>query len=261
MGHNSDIKKKQSGQPKILPAQSIRRFLVVLSALLFPVTMLYFSPGMVFKGARLGVLSGSYFTFAALFISALAFGRAWCGWLCPVAGFSCMLHTVNGKAYCTPKAKQLKYIIWVLWLIAIAGVAVFIGGGYHAIDLLLGTERGISIHNISLMAVYYIVLGVIVSSSLLLGRRGFCHTLCWMAPFMVFGRKLGNALRLCSLRLVANIGTCSGCGRCEKLCPMGLPLKSMLASGNLEHTDCILCGICSDICPANALNIKFSAPE
>lgn len=44
----------------------IRRALLLGAALLFPVTMLYFSPGIVFRGARLGILSGSYYKFRAI---------------------------------------------------------------------------------------------------------------------------------------------------------------------------------------------------
>lgn len=244
-----------------LRKQNIRSFLTVLSALLFPVTMVYFSPGMVFRGARLGVISGSYLTFALLFLSAIVFGRAWCGWLCPVAGFSDMLQTVNGRPYTTHKAKMVKYIIWVAWIVAIACVAVFIGGGFSSVDPFLGTENGISIYSVSLMAVYYIVLGVIVISSLLLGRRGFCHTLCWMAPFLILGRKLANIFRVRSLRLSANANPCSGCGKCDTACPMSLPVRAMVESNKLEHTDCTLCDICVNTCPNKKLMIGFRPPR
>lgn len=243
-----------------LRKQNVRRFFTVLSALLFPVTMVYFSPGMVFKGARLGILSGSYITFALLFLCAIAFGRAWCGWLCPVAGFSDMLQTVNGRPYTTLKAKRVKYVIWAVWILAIAGVAIFVGGGFSSIDPFLGTEKGISIHSVSLMAVYYIVIGVIVTSSLLLGRRGFCHTLCWMAPFMVLGRKLANVLKLRSLRLSANDNPCSGCGQCNAVCPMSLPVQAMAEGNRLEHADCTLCDICASACPNKKLMISFCRP-
>ena len=241
-----------------LRSQNIRRFLTVLSALLFPVTMIYFSPGMVFKGARLGILSGSYLTFFLLFLSAIFFGRAWCGWLCPVAGFSDMMQPVNGRPYTIRKAKRIKYIIWAIWIAAIACVVIFVGGGFSSVDLLLGTEKGISIHNISLIAVYYIVIGTIVTSSLLFGRRGFCHTFCWMAPFLVLGRKLGNVLKLRSLRLSANDNPCSGCGECEFACPMSLPVQEMVSRNDLEHVDCILCDICVNTCPDKKISISFS---
>jgi len=241
--------------------QKARKLLGLVSALLFPVTMLYFSPGMVFRGARLGVLSGSYITFAILFISAVVFGRAWCGWLCPVAGLSEMALPVRNEPFRADRLKVTKYIIWVIWLIAIAFVVVAVGGGFRHIDPLLGTYKGISIHNASLLLAYYFVVGIIMAASLLAGKRGFCHTLCWMAPFMVLGRKLGNTLRLPALRLTARNEPCSGCRSCETFCPMSLPVPEMVRRGAMEHIDCILCGACADACANQVLLLSFRRPE
>ena len=38
---------------------------------------------------------------------------------------------------------------------------------------------------------------------MLAGRRAGCHTICWMAPFMIIGRKLRNLVAWPSLRLTA----------------------------------------------------------
>jgi len=234
-------------------SQKIRRSLVLGSALLFPVTMIYFSPGMVFRGARLGVLSGSYITFFVLFVASVFFGRAWCGWLCPAAGFSEIAQQLNNSPFKANRMKNLKYWIWIVWLIAIASVVFFVGGGFKSIDPFLGTNRGISIHNISLLAAYYMVVGIIVVSSLTLGRRGFCHSLCWMAPFMVLGRKLCNASRLPALRLSAKTERCAGCQVCESVCPMSLPVKHMVNTRSIENVDCVLCGACVKACPKQVL--------
>lgn len=241
--------------------QRTRRLLAIASALLFPVTMVYFSPAMVFRGARLGILSGSYLTFAALLAGALVFGRAWCGWLCPVAGFSELLQTADSRPYRSEKAKTIKYVVWVFWLVAIALVATLVGGGFSSVDPLLGTEYGISIHSLPMLAVYYLVIGLIVGTTLLLGRRGFCHTLCWMAPFMVLGRKLSNLLRLRALRLTADADRCRTCGRCDEVCSMSLPVAEMVRDGTLEHADCILCGVCVDACPSRALSLRLRPPD
>jgi hypothetical protein len=41
-------------------------------------------------------------------------------------------------------------------------------------------------------------------------RSGFigCHTICWMAPFMIIGRWIRNRFAWPSLRLVANSASC-----------------------------------------------------
>jgi len=242
---------------KMKKRQRTRKFLMVLSALLFPVTMLYFSPGMVFRGARTGVLSGSYITFALLFLSALLFGRGFCGWICPGGGFGEICRLVDDRPLGSEKLNRVKYVIWVIWLAALAGVAVFVGGGFHSVDPLLGTERGFSIHSLSLYGFYYLVIGIILTLSLTAGRRGFCHTLCWMAPFMVLGRKIRNRFRWFSLHLKGNRELCRECGACEKVCPMSLPVRKMVKENRMENSECILCGACEDSCPAGAVRLVF----
>ena len=238
--------------------QKIRRFVLIVSALLFPITMIYLSPGMVFRGARLGILSGSYIIFMLLFLSAIFVGRLWCAWLCPAGGLCDVMQAVNANGYTTPRLKRVKYVIWVVWLAAITGVVIFVGKGFSSVDFFLGTYKGISIHSIALMVVCYGVVGFILINALFLGKRGFCHTFCWMAPFMVLGRKLGNRLNVKAWRLSVNgDASCSNCKQCENTCPMSLPIAQMLGEGHTEHMDCILCGECAATCPNQKLSMRW----
>jgi ferredoxin-type protein NapH len=239
----------------------IRKALLLCSALLFPVTMLYFSPGIVFRGARLGILSGSYLTFALLFLSSIILGRAWCGFLCPGGGFGQIACSVNNKPFKQNRLKTVKFVVWIVWLMAITLVVIFVGGGFHSIDPFLGTKRGISLHSLSLFPFYYMVVGIILALSFSLGRRGFCHTLCWMAPFMILGRALRNAIRTPALQLTANPSQCTDCGACRKVCPMSLPVPELVAQGMMEHRDCILCGECVRACMQGVLIMEFGRPE
>ena len=61
----------------------IRKTLLFVSLLLFPLTLNYLSPYVSIDGAMAGVLSGSALLFLLLFVSGLFLGRAWCGWVCP----------------------------------------------------------------------------------------------------------------------------------------------------------------------------------
>lgn len=56
------------------------------SFILFPITIFYFSPVRIIMAAAQGKLAGSAVVFGWQFISALFFGRAFCGWLCPARG-------------------------------------------------------------------------------------------------------------------------------------------------------------------------------
>ncbi len=46
---------------------------------------------------------------------------------------------------------------------------------------------------------------------------------------------------------------CSGCGVCEKVCPMGLDIARFRESGKVVNGDCIHCGACVKACPRDAL--------
>lgn len=48
--------------------------------------------------------------------------------------------------------------------------------------------------------------------------------------------------------------SCRECRKCEKACPMALPLVKDKSVGYLQHRDCLKCPECIAVCPANALS-------
>ena len=52
---------------------------------------------------------------------------------------------------------------------------------------------------------------------------------------------------------------CTDCKRCTRDCPMSLDVNGMVAQGDMEHSECILCGTCVDNCPADVISYSFSA--
>ena len=236
--------------------QKIRRAIILISFLLFPVTMFYLSPAMIFKGVRLGIISGSFITFAILFLSGLVLGRAFCAWLCPVAGLTEACYMVNEKKAKGGKLNWIKFFIWAPWLGVIIVLSI-VKGGYHSIDPLLGTQYGISIHNIGYFPFYYIVLAIIVILSFAAGRKAFCHYICWMAPFMMIGRKIRNIFKWPSLQLAVDEKRCTDCMKCNKKCSMSLNVQGMVHKESMENSECILCGTCVDVCPEKAIRFRF----
>ena len=72
--------------------QRLRRALLILAFLAFPITMNYFSPYVVIDGAYQGVVNGSLVMFGLMFISSLLLGRLWCGWACPAGALGEICH-------------------------------------------------------------------------------------------------------------------------------------------------------------------------
>jgi ferredoxin-type protein NapH len=66
--------------------QKIRRTILLISFLFFPITLYYFSPALIIMGAAAGIIVGSFVLFGVLFVSSLLVGRGFCGWVCPGAG-------------------------------------------------------------------------------------------------------------------------------------------------------------------------------
>lgn len=241
----------------MMKRQETRRTLLLISALLFPITLNYFSPYLVIQGGFEGVLSGSALLFAGMFLTSIFFGRAFCGWVCPAGALQEATTEINGKPV-GAKLRRVKYFIWVPWLGAI--VAGFISAGeLKRVDAIYSTDYGISVSAPTGYIIYFFVVALIVVLSLTIGRRAFCHGFCWMAPFMVLGSLLKEKLRLPGLRLRADAGKCTSCKACEKHCPMSLPVSEMAKSEKPFHTECILCGRCADACAKGALSLGFSA--
>lgn len=105
--------------------------------------------------------------------------------------------------------------------------------------------------------IYYFVLGLVLVFNLAGGQRSFCRYLCWMAPFVVIGRRIGDWLHLPGPRLQAAPDQCTGCRKCENACSMGLSVNSMVKAGNMEHTECIQCLACVDVCPSRAVTFRY----
>jgi polyferredoxin len=238
--------------------QRIRSGIILTTLLLFPIIMNYFSPYVIIEGARLGIVNGSLMVFAGMFLSSLFLGRAWCGWVCPAGGLQEAAFAANNGPFKTGRRDWIKWLIWIPWIGVIIAVAIA-GGGYRTVDPFYMTERGVSVTDPMNYVVYLIVVGVFFGLALLAGRRAGCHTICWMAPFMIIGRKLRNLAPWPSLRLVADSGSCTDCLRCTSNCPMSLDVHGMVQREQMEHSECILCGTCADGCSGAAIRFSFSA--
>lgn len=243
--------------------QRVRKALVMIAFLTFPITMNFLSPYVILDGAMSGIVNGSLIMFGLMFLSSLFLGRAWCGWVCPGGGMQEMIEPVNRVAVNGKKMDWIKWLIWVPWISLIVFL-VFQSGGYHTVDLLFHTQGGISVAGspdrpiMFAYFIYYIVIGLFVGLAIILGRRAGCHTICWMAPFMMIGRWLRNRFGWASLRLVADASKCTDCKLCAKNCPMSLNVTAMVKREAMENAECILCGTCMDNCHKGVISFSFS---
>ena len=242
--------------------QRIRRSLLLLSFLLFPITLYYFSPALILSGASQGIINGSFLAFSLMFLSSLFLGRLWCGWACPAGALQEMAAPANNKRLPRGRVDWIKWAIWIPWIGLIAFLAIR-AGGYHAVDPLYQIPGGATLaipagSGPPWWMIYYIIVALFLVLALVVGRRAGCRTVCWMAPFMIIGRWLRNRVRWPALRLVAAPDKCTDCLTCTRECPMSMEVHEMVKRADMEDGECILCGTCVDGCKQMAIHYSFS---
>jgi len=234
--------------------QILRRRIAYISFFLFPATFYYFSPYLIVDASAKGIMNGSFFMFLLLFVASLIFGRAFCSWACPLGAAQEILSPL--KKTVAIKGRIIKWIIWVPWIISIIFVAIR-QEGYQEIDPLYRTTYGFSLASIYAVIAYSAVLSILIITYFAVGKRSYCRSVCWIAPFMIIGRKIQNLLKTPSLKLIKTDNACISCNRCTKNCLMGLDVEHMIQNNKMENSECILCGNCADVCRKECIKLTF----
>lgn len=237
--------------------QKTRLLVLTISFLLFPVIIFYFSPYLIVLGAFQGVLAAAGIMFALQLLSALVLRRALCGWVCPVGGLQDIESKSIGEPFKRKRLNYLKWVIWVPWIVSII-CGFVVAGGIHAIDFFFHTDHGISVSDLMSLGIYFGIVALFFAPNIFLGRRAMCHSICWMAPFMIIGGKLGEALKVPQLHVEAEPDACIDCGRCDRACPMSLSVEAQVKTGRISDAECIQCAACCDTCPKGVLSLKLS---
>ena len=239
--------------------QKIRKAIIIISFLLFPITIWYFSPYLIIDGASQHIINGSFIVFVSMFVLSMFFGRIWCGYFCPSGGLQECLSSINPNPVKQGRRDKIKFVIWIIWVFAVI-LTFILGKNDVKIDPFYQTDHGISISNIYCYVIYYGVVFLFVISNIIHGKRATCHYICWMAPFMILGSKLGRLLHIPQLHISADKEKCVSCGKCNQSCPMGLDVRQLVAENKTAVcSECISCGACADACPKDVLKYMFSS--
>lgn len=235
--------------------QAVRKTLLIISLLLFPVTLNYFSPYLIINGAFEGVLAGSALMFFSFFIFSIFVGRFFCSYLCPAGAIQEVSTSINSKPI-KPGLNWVKWSIWLPWFAAIVAGFV-VAGGIKKVNPLYMTETGLSVAEPRAYFIYLPVVFLVLVMALTVGKRAFCHAGCWMAPFMIIGSEIGERLHFPRLGLRKENEDCIACGACTKACPMSLNVQKMVEMNKLYNRECILCSSCEGNCPKKVLLVRF----
>ncbi len=197
-------------------------------------------------GSAVAVLAARAIFWSLIFALALAiatffFGRAFCGWVCPLGTVIDAIDAAAGMPVRFSRLRRVKNHVLVL-LLALAAFGV---AAAWLVDPLVWAGRLLAplVDWVpSLIVVVLLALSVAV-----LGRRGFCRVLCplgaalgWIASVSPFARTVGPA--------------CTDCGRCVERCRMaalGPGARDMLRG------ECVHCWECDDRCPEQAIAFDY----
>jgi len=95
--------------------QKVRLMLLFLMVILFPVLMNYFSVFLIIEGSSKGIMVFSFFFWTAWVVMALFFGRAACGYLCPLGAYQETKDRMASKSLI-----KIRYLKWVKYVLAVA---------------------------------------------------------------------------------------------------------------------------------------------
>jgi polyferredoxin len=194
----------------------------------------------------------------AAFLTALIFGAAFCGWICPFGSFQELLarmgRRIGGKKFNTlvPKRldKLLRYLryavlVWVLYVTTISGKLIF--ADYDPYYALFNFWSG----DVALSAL--IILGLVMVLSLFI-ERPFCKYAC------PYGALLGifNLFRFFGIRRKAD--TCISCGACDRACPMNIEVSTAYIVRGHQCIGCMKC-TSEQACPVPATVTMTAGPK
>jgi ferredoxin-type protein NapH len=240
--------------------QNLRKALMVIFILSLPVTMFYLSPLLTLQGALKGIVTSSLIFIVVSAVIAFFAGRVFCGWICPGGAVQEALFPANDSRVLGEKFNLIKYGIAAVWLMTLV-VFFVMAGGILSIKPLYGIEGGFSLGTPKSYLMFYVAMGAMVTLSLLLGRRSFCHYGCMLAPFMILGKWAARKFNTHHFHLVADSSKCIDCKLCTKNCPMSLDVNAMVRLGDMYSSECISCGACVDVCPKKVIFFSFSSPK
>jgi ferredoxin-type protein NapH len=191
-----------------------------------------------------------HFTIAKIF-GPFIWGRGFCGWACWTAAVLEWLPISDNK---TIPVKYTKFR-YVVFLISILVPVIFIYSGYDYYNHQL-KENG---NLIGESAKYHQLLwfifgnGIYYASAIPLAfifrkKRAFCKIACPVSLVM----KIQTVFSIIKRRPTEK--KCIECEICNRNCPMDINVMNyIIKSKKISSTECILCGMCVNVCPVSAI--------
>ncbi len=196
------------------------------------------------------------YIFGVLSLFGGTFGRATCGWACPIGA----LQDLIGKKAKYRDVKKLrpfryvKYILLILTLILSYLLSEKVFCDYCPIGFLTGTIPTLIIMPgfVEPLEPFFIIKIILTFGFFILVLsivRGWCKYIC------PIGAQLSLFNKISLVKITYDESKCSFCYMCRRVCPMGIdPMRES------DSPECIRCGRCVEICPQKALKFELRKP-
>jgi polyferredoxin len=194
-----------------------------------------------------------YYILGYIGLVGIAFGRAFCGWLCP---FGLLQELIKKITSFRLKIKQswgiLKYVV----LLVMIPVVYFTNEPWFCKLCPAGTIEGTFPIMLSplwtelsklitfrffiklAIAIVFILLFVVI-------RRPFCRYMCPL------GAMWGLFNKISFVRMKVDNSRCLKCDLCQEVCPMDIKIYE-----DPNHFDCIRCLKCVYVCPQKVIEVE-----
>lgn len=198
----------------------------------------------------------------ALIIIAFLFGPLFCGWMCPTGGVPEFLgklipnrFKLDLRAATEPSAIRYGFLVGFI-ATSLYGMHLSCAYCHYAtfsdISIAFITLNFSNINHLTFSAglitftVWFVIFGLFTK-----GGRGWCNYVCPVGACQSLSHWMGSKLGFTyKMRFVP--GKCSGCGTCEKTCPMWA-IKMNSAEPKRNYHSCIGCRECKAACPNDAI--------
>ena len=239
-----------------------------------PVLNCYACPGALGScpiGSLQNVLGGargrlSFYVLGLLMAFGIALGRLWCGFICPFGFIQDLLGKIPVRHIRVPgkidrPARYVKYAVLAVFVILLPMVA---RNSYGIADSFFckyicpaGTLEGgipLMLANRKLRALagalfsWKMAVLIVILIAAVFIPRFFCRYLCPLGAFY------GLFNRFSIYQMSLDRTRCTGCGDCEKACPMNVSICAEKKHPQIAGAECIRCGRCKAVCPTGAID-------